>query len=99
MIRGTTPTHIFKTNIDLSDAEVIYITYKQNGAIKVEKTIDDITATAEQISTKLTQEETLSFDEHGDVKMQIRARFADGTAVACKWFARKVGEILKEGVI
>lgn len=99
MLRGTTPTHVFKTNIDLSDAEVIFITYKQQGKILVEKTIDDVTLTAEEVSVKLTQEDTLAFDEHSNVKLQIRARFADGTAVACPVIERPVGDILKEGEI
>lgn len=29
MFRGTTPTNIFNVNVDLTNAEVIYITYSQ----------------------------------------------------------------------
>ena len=37
MRRGTTPTHIFLTDIDLTDAEVIYLTYQMNGKTIMEK--------------------------------------------------------------
>ena len=36
MIRGTTPTHVFTTDVDLSDATVVYVTYAQ-GSKKLEK--------------------------------------------------------------
>lgn len=99
MIRGTTPTHVFKTSIDLTTAVEIFITYKQMGAPDLEKSIDDITVTEKEIKVRLTQEDTLAFKSVGKVKMQVRAKFPDGTAVACKVIERPVGEILKEGII
>ena len=42
MIRGTTPTHVFRTDADLSDAEVVYVTYQQ-GSKKLEKTKENLT--------------------------------------------------------
>ena len=98
MIRGTTPTHVFKTNKDLTGVEVLFITYQQGGVV-VEKTIDDVEITEDSVRTTLTQEDTLRFNYIGDVCMQIRARFPDGTAVACKEIYRPVSDILKEGVI
>lgn len=99
MIRGTTPTHIFTTDIDLSEVEVLYVTYKQAGEIKVEKELSDLTVTSEQVEVRLSQEETLSFSESGKVLVQIRGRFADGTAVACRVIEASADRILKEGVI
>lgn len=97
--RGTTPTHTFTTNIDLSDAISIYITYSQDGSNLVEKSINDIDFGEMQISVKLTQADTLKFDDTCDVDMQIRAKFADGTAIASNVISIPVGEILKEGEI
>lgn len=102
MYRGTTPTNTFKTALDLSDADVIYITYKQQGVVVVEKTKDDITFTTEQqlycMTIGLTQENTLAFGS-GNVSVQIRARFNDGRAVASNIITVPVQLILKEGVI
>lgn len=71
MIRGTTPTHIFDTDISLVDAEEIYITYKQ-GRVILEKTIADIQVTENQLQVDLTQKETLMFDHNkkADFKSQ-----------------------------
>lgn len=99
MRRGTTPTHTFTTDIDLSEADVIFVTYEQGDTIVIEKTIDDLTVTSESISVELTQEETLAFNESGSVKIQIRARFADGTAVASNIMKVSALAIIKEGVI
>lgn len=99
MRRGTTPTHTFTTDIDLTDAEVIFITYEQAGKPVMEKTKEDLTITAETLTVKLTQEETLAFELGKPVEMQIRARFADGTAVASQVMRTNADVILKEGVI
>ena len=99
MMRGTTPTHTFTTDVDLTDAEVLYVTYKQNGRVVVEKTLEDVKVTAEAVTVRLTQAETLGFSPIGRVRMQIRARFADGTAIACDEIKADVKEILKDGEI
>ena len=99
MIRGTTPTHTFKTSMDLTGAVVLFLTYKQQYRKVVEKTIDDVSVTPEAVVVRLSQADTLAFKETVPVEMQIRARFPDGTAVACKPITASVGEILKEGVI
>lgn len=98
MIRGTTPTHIFNVNVDLSEAEVIYITYKQSDSIVVEKEKADCTVSGEAISVKLTQEDTLKFNT-APVEIQIRARFPDGSAIASNIMQTTVTRILKGGVI
>lgn len=100
MIRkGTTPTHIFNTNVDLTAAVVLYITYKQGGRVVIEKNIDDCEVTTETITVKLTQEETLKLNDTQAVEMQIRARFSDGTAVASNIMTAEAGRILKGGEI
>ncbi len=84
MRRGTTPTHVFHPDIDLTGAEVIYITYQQCEKTVLGKEIGDITVEADSLTVKLTQAETLRFRQNLDaaVKIQIRARWADGDAVA-----------------
>lgn len=99
MRRGTTPTHIFKVPVDLRPAEVVYMTYKQDGQTKVEKSKDDMEITEEEIRLDLTQEETLGFSTIGDVEIECRARYADGKAIASCIVKVPVCKILKEGMI
>lgn len=99
MRRGTTPTHKFKVPIDLTEADEVYMTYKQDGTVKVEKTREDMEITAEEITLQLSQTDTLSFSTIGDVEIQCRAKFLDGSAVASCVKKIPVCKILKEGVI
>lgn len=99
MRRGTTPTHVFNTDIDLSEASVIWLTYKQNGNVLFTKEMPDMTITEDSISVELSQEETLQFVPDKTVKIQIRARFADGSAIASNVIQTTANTILKEGVI
>lgn len=99
MIRGTTPTHVFKTDVDLSDADVVYVTYKQ-GQKTLEKEKGDLKFTDSGFELELTQEETLSFKSNGiNAEVQIRARYADGTAIASNVIVVPVSKIIKGGVI
>ena len=100
MIRkGTTPTHIFSVDIDLSQAVVLYITYKQNNKTIIEKTLDDCEITQTEVAVKLTQSESLKFEMVSPIEIQIRAKFVDGTAVASNIIRTYAGEILKGGEI
>lgn len=101
MRRGTTPTHTFCTDLDMTDAEVIYVTYQQNGKTVLEKTREDVEVDGNKVIVKLTQEETLLFERRRDipVRIQIRARWALGNAVASNIIETTAKEILKEGVI
>lgn len=102
MYRGTTPAHTFTTDTDLSEADVIYITYKQNGQIVLEKTKADITFDTVQqeytMTVGLSQAETLALDD-SQVAIQIRARFSDGRAIASNVISVPVRQILKDGEI
>lgn len=99
MRRGTTPTHIFGVDVDLRDAAVIYITYRQGGKNVLEKTGEDIEVEEEEIRTTLTQADTLAFSTSGAVEIQIRAKFPDGAAIASQVIRTSANVILKEGVI
>ena len=100
IIRGTTPEITIGTNISLVDTKEIYVSMAQ-GEGYVERTADTFTELEDDYLTfRLTQEETLSFDESGRAgKWQIRAIFPDTNAVACDEGVFYVGPIIKEGVI
>lgn len=99
MRRGTTPTHTFKTPIDLTGVSEIFMTYAQSGRKVLEKTKDDIEITAEELKITLTQTDTLAFSTIGDVEIQCRAKFPDGSVVASQIIKTQACKILKEGVI
>ena len=99
MRRGTTPTHIFTTDIDLRGAAVLYLTYKQDQAKVLEKTIEDVTIEEDKLTVTLTQQETLMFNTTMRVEMQIRVRFPDGSELASNIMRAPVERILKGGVI
>ena len=98
MHRGTTPTNIFRADVDLTSASVLFITYKQNGKVVLEKTIDDVSIHGEMVEVRLSQRETLLFSE-GIVTIQIRAKFQDGSVIASSLIRTNAREILKEGEI
>ena len=98
MYRGTTPLNIFTVDADLTTAEVIYITYKQGCQVVIEKDKDEIEVTANKLTVRLSQEDTLKFD-YREVEIQIRARYSNGTAIASNIIKTTVEHILKDGVI
>lgn len=105
LYRGTTPCNIFITALDLSEAEVVYLTYSQNGMPVIEKDKSQLTFgyTTEtdprcKLTVTLTQEDTLKFDKR-EIEIQIRARFSDGRAVASKIITASAERVLKDGVI
>lgn len=98
MYRGTTPLNIFTVDADLTNAEVIYITYKQGCKVVIEKDIDEIEVAADKLTVRLSQEDTLKFD-YREVEIQIRARYPDETAIASNIIKTTVEHILKDGVI
>lgn len=101
MIRGTTPTHVFTSCIDLSDTVIseIYITYSQRDEVIFEKTIDDVVIEENKIKVKLTQEETLLLDDSDSLEIQAALKFEDGTVVRSKMVRTDVGRILKDEAI
>lgn len=106
MRRGTTPVHTFKPKsketgdpLDLRSAAVVYISYKQDGQIKVEKTKEEMEITEDTIRLELSQQDTLAFSTIGEVEIQCRARYPDGSAPASVIKRVPVAKILKEGII
>ena len=99
MRRGTTPTHEFVVDVDMTSATAIYITYKQRDKVILEKNIDDITVTDTKLMVTLTQEETLMFSVNNNVEIQIRAKLDTGEAIASNIIKTSAQKVLKEGVI
>lgn len=97
MRRGSTPTNTFDVDINLTGATII-VSYAQQGKIILEKTGDELTVTPDSISLELSQEDTLKFCA-GEVLIQIRYVFPDGSADASNIIATTFERILHDGVI
>lgn len=98
MRRGTTPTITINTDLDLTDASNLFVTFKQDGVVVFEKTLSDVTVTEETVVVNLTQDETLALNTSAGLQFQIRASLGDNK-VASNVMQTTVEKILKEGVI
>lgn len=97
--RGTTPINIFEVDVDLRDAVVVWLTYKQNSKIVIHKDKADLEIEENEVRVQLTQEETLALKDSAPVRMQFRARYADDNAIKSNIMQATVEEILEGGVI
>ena len=98
MIRGTTPTHIFKLPIDTSEICKVRITYRQSGKTVLEKTEQDITMDGDTISYQLTQEESLTFGT-ANAELQVKVLTSSGNVMASNIIKLSIGEILNTEVL
>ena len=98
MYRGTTPTNVFRTDVDLENASVLFVSYKQNGKVVLKKSLEDVSIKKTLVTVNLTQKETLLFQD-GIVTIQIRAKFPDNTAIASNLIRTTAEEIVKDGEI
>ena len=106
LTRGTTPTVIFSLNdddedkpVDLSKYEVLIITIEDSnkGQIDIEKSRFTFNEDYSFEAT-LTQDETLKLNS-GRLKVQLRAKSQDDTAIAsCEQFCT-LADIIKQGKI
>lgn len=69
--RGSTPTHTFGTDIDLTTATTIEVTYEQNGKVVVTKQKSAMTVTSTSVSWTLTSADTLAMSV-GNVGIQMK---------------------------
>ena len=97
MRRGTTPTITITTDIDLTQASNLFVTFKQGDRIAFEKTLDEVTVTENSVICELTQSDTLALKD-GLVRFQIRATLGD-SKVASNIMTANADEILKGGAI
>lgn len=80
MNRGTTPTHTFTLPFDASILSQVRIIYAQMGRVVLVKTGEDVILSGNTVKTKLTQEETLSFNCAHPVEIQVRVLTLAGDA-------------------
>lgn len=100
MRRGTTPTCTFRSSVDLTEAVVIYVTFRQHRT-RVEYSLEDdnVEVTSTSVAVTLTQADTLKFSSDENLEIQVRAKFADGKAIESNIVTTTMGRVLKEGEI
>lgn len=102
MVRGSTPTFTFTIPFDVSLIDKLYVTVEQTiegKTIQVEKSKEQCTLEENIITCKLTQEDTLKFEEFRHVLIQLRVLTTDGNSLVSQVFKVPVSELLKEGAI
>jgi hypothetical protein len=84
MIRGTTPTIYVAFGVEIESLNEFKIIFEQEGKENLVKRQDDCVIDTETnvAYTKLSQKETLAFDERKLVKIQAKALTKDGNVIA-----------------
>ena len=97
--RGTTPEIVCTIDgiPNLEVCDTIWITMKQ-GSLEITKEKGDLTISGNEASFTLSQEETLKFNDRGNVSIQLRALIGS-EAVASDIRTFSVGAILKDSII
>lgn len=100
MRRGTTPIITVRTDRDLRPYPAVVLTLEDRTGRRVEVAGPGgaMTVTAEGVTVKLTQQQTLSLCS-GTVKLQLRAVDAGGNAVASGILYTALEDVLKEELI
>lgn len=100
--RGTTPTISVAVDTDLSSWPTIYLSlYGAGSKLDLDKDRLTVTkmATGCTLTATLTQAETLAFTDGQLAQVQVRAKSADGSAIATEIGTVNVRGILKDGAI
>lgn len=99
MIRGTTPTHIFKLPIDTSTIRQLRITYAQYGKTVLEVTEANVTMVDQEVRYRLSQEDTLQFKLPAQVEVQIKVMTVDSNVMASPVMTLNVEKVLNTEVL
>ena len=99
IIRGTTPTLEFVLPFGTDYLVEGFVTICQRGKVVIDKPLAACRCDENKLTVKLTQAETLALACNCDVEIQIRARTADGEAVASNIMRESAERILKDGAI
>ena len=99
MIQGTTPTHRFTIPMDASDVQKVRVTYGQSHKVVLTKENEDCRVEGNVVSVKLSQEDTLLFDEFSPVQIQLRVLTTGGDALASDLIRVPCGIVLDKEVL
>lgn len=99
MIRGTTPTHVFKLPVDAGMIQGFMISYAQNGVEILKKEMYDCEIADHFAGVTLTQEDTLALNPKNNVQIQARLLTKEGAAFASPVYVVNVMDCLNSEVM
>lgn len=99
MRRGTTPTHTFTLPFETNQLTKVRIVYSQGNAPIVTKEVEDCVLEGNTVTVKLTQEDTLKFDNSKFVSIQLRVVTDDEDSLVSDIIQKAVGECLDDEVL
>lgn len=99
MKRGTTPIHQFVLPFSADMLEDVEITYFQNDKEILKKYLEHCTAEGKTVSVMLSQEETFSFVEGINIRIQIRVLTRGGEVHASDIFVIDCKACLSDEVL
>ena len=85
--------------MDASSVQKVRVTYAQKDDVLLVKEGEECRVTGNVIEVKLTQEETLLFNEFSHVQIQVRVLTTDGEALASDLIRVPCGAILDKEVL
>ena len=99
MIRGTTPTFTFDTDIDCTQLDLLWVTFLQQDKEVFTKYLSDCVIDGNVIKVTLSEKDTLMFDHRKNpVEIQLRAGIGD-TRIASNMIHTTAEAILKDGCL
>lgn len=98
-MRGTTPTHVFKLPFDTALIKSVKITYTHNKIPVLVKLTEHCAMDDHTITVRLTQEETLLFENNWLIELQMRVLTQDGDALRSKVYSLNAGVLLDDEVL
>lgn len=81
IVQGTTPRHTITLPIPTASVKCVRFIYSQDGQVRVKKATEDITMDGNNVSVRLTQEDTFSFSTDMRVKLVVRVLTAAGDSL------------------
>lgn len=97
--QGSTPIHTFTIPYKRNEVSNAVVSYRQNNKNIFEKSNNEIEINDNLIIVRLTQKDTLSFADVGDVAMQIKVKLHNGDVIPSnKMYAKLESVFNKEEI-
>lgn len=97
--KGCTCKNSFPIPYTEEEIAALFVTYQQNNTTVFEKKLADCTFENGNLSVRLSQEETLLFEDNATIRIQVRVRLKDGTATKSNIIETYADSVLKGDVI
>lgn len=98
-MRGSTPVQSFKTPLKKDDVKTLSVTYVQDGVVVIKKKRVDVEVQDYKITFRLTQEETLMFNDKNMIEIQVKMKDTSDILHISNIIRRSAKRVLDEDVI